>query len=485
MPNEQTTTDPGVSIQVNPEDSVPFRPEPVFISLGLKRRVFTGFSSGNAAAFPVPMGIPPLDLKTEEGLLKAFSLLGFEPGPDTVQFGFSTPAIFRASAKFRETIGLPGPNVPMPPATIGALDFTVKGQMIANYLQQQTVFFQMSLSPLQLKLRELGVPFTLGGVTAPTDLRPQLFLVERYQLASFRGDLARDEMVGSVSLSPGGSMTYKLIVKKKTSRSGELTSTVMDSQDKEAKSNFNKQLKETADARFGRNNFNYGFDASFHGEASVGFGEGSADAQVRARGATNEVREDFAESTASAIDTQASETNRARQQRMVTGTATTQTDEETESVMEKTAQNPTGEPVNVGIFLIKEEFVSLLSLVDVDIAFRNGDPNQDRMVPLRKLSELLDSVIERPEDRKEIATSIIGILQGIVDYQGKVRSIVKVDPSSPIGFSCDTQLTSEYLLKKPDGSVRRTFSVPGILIRDYRRFLRQPNVTVELPIDRI
>ena len=491
MPNEQTTTDPnlteatsplGVTLLVNPEDSVPFRPEPVFISLGLKRDVFTGFSAGTAAGDTEPMGIQPLDLNTPAGLLKAFSLLGFEPGPDTVHLGFYTPEIFRASAQFRETINLPGRNVPFPPEVIASLPEISKPTQISIYLAAQANFFQLSLSPLQLKLREAGVPFTLGGIKAPADLRPQLFLVEHYELASFRGDLLRDDQIGSVSLSPGGSITYKLIIKKKTSTSSELTSTVMDSQDQEAKTNFNKQVKDTADARFGRNNYNYGFDGNFHGEASVGIGEGSADARVHAQGATNEVRNDFAESTASAIDSQVSEANRVRQQRMVTGTATTQTDEETESVMEKTALNPTAKNVNVGIYLIKEEFVSLLSVVDVEIAFRNGDPNQDRLVPLRKLSELLDAVIDRPEVRTEIATSIKSLLQGISDYQDEIRSILKVDPSSPFGFSRDPQVKSEYKLKTSDGSVRRTFSVSGILIRAHRSFLRRPNVTVELPI---
>ena len=94
MPNEQTTIDPGaaetqlgpsVSVQVNPEDSVPFRPEPVFISLGLKRDVFVGFSGGNAAPNPDPMGIPPVDLKTENGLLKAFLLLEFWPNDGKIR----------------------------------------------------------------------------------------------------------------------------------------------------------------------------------------------------------------------------------------------------------------------------------------------------------------------------------------------------------------------------------------------------------------
>jgi len=491
MPNEQTTIDPGaaetqlgpsVSVQVNPEDSVPFRPEPVFISLGLKRDVFVGFSGGNAAPNPDPMGIPPVDLKTENGLLKAFLLLGFEPGPDTTPFGFSMPAIFRASAAFRETVDLPGLNVPMPPAVIGQQPPVIKPGMIQNYMALQANFFQMSLAPLQAKLREARVPFTQGGIPAPEDLRPQLFLVEQYQLASFRGDLARDDLVDSISLSPGGSMTYKVIIKKRTSTSNELTSTVLDSQDREAVDNFNKQLKDTADKRSGTNNYDYGFDGSFHGEASVEIGGGSADAQVHARGSTNEVRQDFAESTTSAIDSQVSETNRSRKQSIETGREDTQTDEQTESVKEKTAQNPTAQPVNVGIFLLKEEFVSVLSLVDVEIAYRNGDPNQDRQVPLRKLGELLDAVVERPEDRKEIAATINALLQGIADYQDEIRSIVKPDPSSPFGFSRDAQLRSEYRLLKSDGTLRRIFSVKGIPIRGCERSLRRPNVTVELPI---
>ena len=485
MPTEQTPTAASVSVQVNPEDSVPFRPEPVFISLGLKRDVFKGFSGGDVAAAPVPMGIPPVDLNSEAGLLKAFLLLGFEPGPDTTPFGFSTPASFRASAKFRETIDLPGLNVPMPPELIGQQPPMMRPNMIQTYLAAQASLFQMSLGPLQSKLRESRVPFKLGAVPAHEDLRPQLFLVEHYQLASFRGDLARGDLVDSVSLSPGGSMTYKLIIRRKSSTGSELTSTVLDSQDREAKDNFNKQLKDTADKRLGTNNYDYGFDGSFHGEASVELGGGSADAQVHARGSTNEVRQEFAESTASAIDSQVSETNRTRTENIKTGREDTRTDEETESVREKTAQNPTAEPVNVGIFLVNEEFVSLLSLVDVDIAYRTGDPNQDRQEPLRKLGDLLEDVVERSEDRKEICALIKGLLQEINDYQGEGRSLVKADPGSPVGFGRDTQLRSEYRLLKSDGTVRRILSVPGIIIRDHRQFLRRPGVTVELPIDRI
>jgi peptidoglycan hydrolase-like protein with peptidoglycan-binding domain len=436
----------GVNLEVNPEDTVPFRPQPVFISLGLKAEAFTAEAGGRSRP-----NIPPLDLAKVAGQQGALAALGFNPGPID---------------------GLPGPKT-----RAGTLAFQA-----ANGLAPDGVMWPQTLSALQAGLAAAGIPFTIAGIKQPTAIRPQLFLVEHYQLASFRGDLARDDMIGSVSLSPRTSVSYKLIVKKKTTQSNELTSTVMDSQDQAATDSFNKQVKESSDAKFGKNNYNYGFDASFHGEAQMGLGSGSVDAEVHAQGSTNEVREDFAQSTASAIDTQVSQTNRARQERMVTGTSTTQTDEETESVMEKTTNNPSSQPLNIGIYQVKEEFITILSLVHAEIAFRNGNPDQDRTASLHQLGELLGAVVERPEDRGEAIRCIRSVLEGVRDYREDARSLLKDDPSNAIGFSVDRHLESSYELKKADGTVRRTLAVPGVIIREYRRYLRIPGVTVELPI---
>lgn len=492
--NETNVIAPGakgkvaVRLEVNPEDSVPFRPEPVYISLGLKNSLFKGYSGSDTAGYPAPMRIPPVDLGTDAGILKAFSILGFEPGTDTAPFGFSTPAPFRASAAFRETVELPGRNVPFPPESIPAFQqnpmLIAQGQAMAQqYLSAQAAFFQMSLAPLQAKLRECGVPFTLGGTIAPSDLRPQLFLVEHYLISSFRGDLARDGLVDNVSIWPGGSLEYKVIFRKKTSTSSELTSTVMDSQDQEAKANFNTQMKKRADSKSDRGSYSYGFDGSFHGEATVGIGEGTADAQVRARGSSDEVREQFMQAAESAMDTQVSEANHVRTQTIVTGTSTTKIDEETETGMVQSAKNPDVNPMNIGIYSVKEEFISLLSLVDVEVAFRDGDPNHNYQVSLRKLGDMLEREIEKPEDRAEVIAAIKGMLENIIDYQGEVRSIIKNDPSSPVGFSCDMRLRSNYQLVTSDGSLRRKLSVQGIPMRDKRRTLRCPNIAVQMNIE--
>ena len=325
-------------------------------------------------------------------------------------------------------------------------------------------------------------PLPAGNVHPPDPLKPQLFLVEHYKLVSFKGDLARDEMIGSFSLSPNSELTYTLIAKTTTSKSNELTTTVMESQDTTATQQLNEHLKQSADARFGKNTSNYHMDANFHGEASMGFGGGSADADLHVKGGAEEVREDFAKSTESALDSQISATNQFRSQRALSGTAAEQTSSSTESKIEKKTRNDSSEPMNIGIFQLKEETITLLSLVDVTVAFRNTKPEQDRMVSVRELDGLLETVITSSEERAAIKRRIKLVLDHIRDYRDEPRSIIMPVPGDANAFAVNKRLESTYELKAPDGSLRRKLSVPGIIVKDFRRFLRKPNTTVELNI---
>ncbi|MBP0596053.1 hypothetical protein J8I87_41895 [Paraburkholderia sp. LEh10] len=121
-------------------------------------------------------------------------------------------------------------------------------------------------------------------IAPPVKLRPQIFLVEQYKLVSFKGDLARDDMINSFSISPNSEFTYTLITKTATTTSSELTTTVMESQDSTAASQFNNSMKDSADSKYGKDSSNYQLDANFHGEAEVGLGSGSADASLNVKG---------------------------------------------------------------------------------------------------------------------------------------------------------------------------------------------------------
>src|SRR5262245_49103337 len=146
----------GVDYQIDTEDAVPLRLNPVFISLGLKPETFLEQSGGSGA------NNAAVDLTTVEGQLRAFEALGFHPGPDTV--GFNTPPHRRAAAAFSAAN-------PRPPGAHGRME-----------RMNAPITDPVLLEQLQARLREAGVPFRLGSVSPPTERRPQLFLMEYYQL---------------------------------------------------------------------------------------------------------------------------------------------------------------------------------------------------------------------------------------------------------------------------------------------------------------
>ncbi|SAL05794.1 hypothetical protein AWB78_07704 [Caballeronia calidae] len=322
-------------------------------------------------------------------------------------------------------------------------------------------------------------------VAPPVKLRPQIFLVEQYKLVSFKGDLARDDMINSFSISPNSEFTYTLITKTSTTTSNELTTTVMESQDSTAANQFNKSMKDSADSKYGQDSSNYQLDANFHGEAQMGFGGGSADASLNVKGGSQDVRQELAKSAESAIDSQISSTNQFRTQKAVSGTQSTQMTNSTETRSEKKTRNDTSNPVNIGVFQLKEETITLLCLVDVLIEFRNTDPAKNLSVPVREIDALLNKVVGSVDMRKSLKAQILETLQSVRDYQDQPHSLLIPDQLNPSNLAVNQRLESTYELKSPDGSTRRKLVAPGIIIRDYKRYLRKPCTTVELRLDTI
>jgi hypothetical protein len=324
-----------------------------------------------------------------------------------------------------------------------------------------------------------------GNIKPGKDKRPQLFIVEEYTLRSFKGDLARDELISSFSVSGHSTLTYNIFSKTATHSTTTLSTTVMESLDSLATSTFNTQLKASADSRFGKNNYDYQMDANFHGEAEWGISDGSVDADVHAKGSTQEVRNELSSSTSSAIDAQIAATNDLRTQRASVDTQVKDTETVTESRMTKEITNPGDVPINVGVYQVKEEVVTLLCLTGVRLAFKNTVSEDDQQVTLRNIDSLLDDVLEKPEDRKVLKSRIKSVLEDVRDYQDESRNLLEVDPGNPSSFELNRSLKSTYQLKKPDGTVRRSIEVDGIIIRDYRRYIRKPGTSVELPIRRV
>jgi len=309
--------------------------------------------------------------------------------------------------------------------------------------------------------------------------RPQLFLVETYQLSNFRGDLLRDSLVATMQpMLPHQTVTCRVLTRKRTSQEEKASSTVMDAQSTEAGQSFNQQLRQSADSKFETERYDYAMQANFHGKGTMGFGSASARAQVNVAGATNNVRQELANSVDSALDNQVSQANQARKEtvRVASSEAKVETTNETEVVV--TTANPTDFVKNFGIYQLKQEHISILSLVDAEVMFVNGEPKDTQRMPLFRLDEMLDEVIELPEERTAIRTQIRDCLSAVRDQNDQAQSIIQDDPSRAGGFIVNKKLRSRHELLHADGTVRQVLSAPGVILRATTKQLKKPGATV-------
>jgi hypothetical protein len=163
----------------------------------------------------------------------------------------------------------------------------------------------------------------------------------------------------------------------------------------------------------------------------------------------------------------------------------TESGEETGVVRELQNIN-VGRTLNFVFRQMNQEYVSLLHLVDVGIAFSNGMPGADRIVPLWKLDSLLQDVIaDAPAHgagagpdalRVQIKNAILRELRYVRDYQDHYQQLYELfNPTAPdvsstaasppvvaIDSYARPSRTLQYTYTHPGTGM--SFTVPGVLL---------------------
>jgi hypothetical protein len=139
------------------------------------------------------------------------------------------------------------------------------------------------------------------------------------------------------------------------------------------------------------------------------------------KGGTNSSREEFAKNASSATTKHAQKASAKRDIQINTSSeTTTETGEEQEIVRE--IQNINVSRTLTFVFRqMNQEFITIQHLIDLRLAFFNGDSTKTREYTLPELEDLLNDVVipgKRDEVRKAIETEIANIL----DYQGKAAT---------------------------------------------------------------
>ena len=312
-------------------------------------------------------------------------------------------------------------------------------------------------------------------------LKPQLFLVETYQLSTFRGDLIRGQKLTDLpAMDPGETKSYIVATKIKNQKEMDDSDTVVDGTSQQSADSFNQQLQGSSDAKSSSDHYDYGFEANAHAEGSVGFGTATGDASVNAAGSTNDARQEIAQSVAQAIDHQVSQASQARHDDTRVVQDKSEVDMQTETVSTVTRTNNSDQPLNLGVFEVRQELVTVLSLIDVQVAFRNTDPSSNKTANLFEIDSLLGDVIATIQDRKLIKDRLKAILENIRDHMDEARSILSQDPNRPDWMGINKNLMSSYQLKNDDGSTRRVLSVNGIILDTHRTVISNGTMVLKI-----
>ncbi len=238
---------------------------------------------------------------------------------------------------------------------------------------------------------------------------------------------------------------------RKTETEEKRASSILDSFTEESAKSFEDAVQsEHSDKRNYSENFEYHIEA----EANASWGWGSAKVSGGVKGGSNSAREEFAKNISNATKKHSSKASAKRDVQINTSYESKVTTGE-ETTIERQLENiNVSRTLNFVFRQMNQEFITLLHLVDVRVAFFNGFPESRREYPLTQLDDLLEEVVKDTE-REKVRQGIIDELTNIFDYQDNVSTAIekkKLPDNEKYYYRIKKEMTSTYKGKTVPGS---------------------------------
>jgi hypothetical protein len=307
---------------------------------------------------------------------------------------------------------------------------------------------------------------------------PQLFIVERYSLRTFHGDMGRGDVISNMGLSAGERQEFYIVTKKNESTTETSATNILESSSAQAVTSFSTALSEESSQSGSQEKYDYGMDASFHGEAhATSLWGGEVDASLHVQGGSQDVRSAFAHAVNTQIGAQAAKTKESHKQQVSAEASDHVLNVQTETGFKKIIQNMSDRPANYVMFQLTQEYIVVLSLLDAEIAFHNGNGRQAKVAAIRDMNALLESCLLDTDLRSKVVSAIMAATSSVIDVAGQTRSLLTSDATAAAP-RVDRTLTSTYELKNSAGQLSRTIEMPGIIMSIDRPVVLTPNTAV-------
>jgi hypothetical protein len=348
-------------------------------------------------------------------------------------------------------------------------------------LDKATVVTQIQAGRRLALYRDTSGRLTYRFISEPLRGAPSLLLVEYYRLSSFPARYGAGRTIKTFSLLPGEKTRIRVNTYKRSSQTVAQSSSILDSTSQDTESEFERSvLAEQSSQDASSRSLEYHAEAQAEGKASWGWGSASVQASGGVKGASNASREEFAKNLTNAVAQNAARASSRRDVEIDTSLDTKLEAGEEEAVERDLENINVSRTLNFVFRQMNQEFVSVLHLVDVRVAYFNGYGESRVEVPLPQLEDLLNTYIVR-ERHDAVHDAITGELQAITDYRGQTRT----DFVQQRTLTGDQQ-SMTYMRVNPDAvSVYRPgpdaapINVPGVIMAAESHVMRTDGVVVD------
>lgn len=325
--------------------------------------------------------------------------------------------------------------------------------------------------------RNLYGTYTVAYVPQPEESAPRLLLVESYRLSSYLGSYGAGRTMKTYSLFPGEKSTISVKTYKQTETEAKSASSILDSFTETSADEFETSVAtEQSDTETYEKSKNYGVEADAH----AAWGWGSVNVSGSYSGSTQSSREEFAKNISNATEKHAATASAKREVQIETSYQVKETEGEETSIVREFQNINVSRTLNFVFRQMNQEFITILHLVDVRVAFFNGFPEMTREVSLPDLDSLLAEYVVEGK-REAVKQQIVRELSAILDYRDKPHQFVEkrrltaTDGSAFEYYRAKKDYTSEY----KDEATGTSITVPGIILSANKHVLRTDGVIVE------
>ncbi len=322
-----------------------------------------------------------------------------------------------------------------------------------------------------------------------TTARPTLALVEHYRLSSFLGAYGAGRTIKTFSLFPGEKTTIRVKTYKKDIERAKEAQSILDSYSQTSAASFEEAVKAEHDSRE-TSSEKHNWNVSAKG--GVNTGAYKVELSASYGGAANSAREQSSKNVTDALKKSASTASNKRDITISEENESTSEVGQEEGV-ERVIQNiNVGSTLNFVFRQMNQEFISLLHLVDVKVAFNNASLAGPVIVDLSEIDDLIARFFDDREvpDPAKPGTSanvralvkrrVLRELANVYDYRDERHDFVEL---REIRDDQDALVSSYHRVRKDVVSTwndgRTEISVPGVILAASVNVMRTDGIIVD------